>query len=108
MIQLPLTSDPSRTFTTVFGDTHYRLTTRWNERAQVWTLDIADGDTDEPLVGSMPIVLGSNILRSFRPDLGSMMVIDTAAAVDEGTDAGPDDLGSRIQLIWLALGEVVP
>lgn len=105
MIRLPLTSDPSRTFTTPFGDHRYRLTTRWNERAEVWTLDLADGDTDAPLALSIPLVLGADLLAAFAPALGTMFMVDTAAEVGHGTDAGPEDLGERLQLIWLAPGE---
>lgn len=107
MIQLPLTSDPCRTFTTVFGESRYRITTRWNERSQVWTMDIADGDTDAPLAAGMPIVLGADLLRSFAPNLGRMLAIDMAAAPGYGTDAGPEDLGDRVRVVWLAPGEVI-
>jgi hypothetical protein len=106
MIQLPLTSDPCRTFTTVFGDSRYRVTTQWNERSQVWTMDIANGDTDAPIVAGMPIVLGADLLQSFAPSLGTMLAIDMAAAAGNGTDAGPEEIGDRIQIVWLAPGEV--
>lgn len=105
MIQLPLTSDPSRTFTTVFGDNRYRITSRWNDRASVWTLDLANGDTDAPIATSIPVVLGADLLRSFAPRLGSMIAVDMAAAAGYGTDAGEDDLGTRIVVIWYAPGE---
>lgn len=107
MIQLPLTSDACRTFTMIFGVHRYRLTTVWNDRAQYFTLSIADGDTDEPIVNAIPLVLGADLLKTTCPRLGSMIVVDTSAEPGSGRDAGPDDLGSRVEVIWLEPGEVV-
>lgn len=107
MIQLPLTSDPCRTFTMVFGEDRYRLTTTWNDRGQYFTISIADGNTDEQLVNSIPLLLGADLLKTVCPRLGTMVVVDTAAEPGFGTEAGPDDLGDRIKVIWLAPGEVV-
>lgn len=106
MIALPLTSDPYRTFTTVLGEVRYRLTTRWNERAQRWTLDIADAETDGILASAIPIVLGADLLQSFCPRIGRLFAIDMAAELEHGTEAGVDDLGNRIQVVWLARDEV--
>lgn len=105
MITLPLTSDPSRTFTVPFNDSSYRVTTRFNERSGVWTLDIADGDTDTLLVSGMPVVLGADLLAAFCPRLGTMLAVDLEADLEHGTDAGPEDLGTRIKVIWLEPGE---
>lgn len=106
MITLPLTTDPFRTFTTTLGEVRYHITQRWNERAERWTLDFVDADTDEILASAIPVVLGSDLLRSFCPKIGRLLAIDMAAEAGAGTEAGVDDLGSRIQVIWLARGEV--
>jgi len=105
MITVPLTADPSVTFTLEFNDSRYRITTKFNERSQVFTLDVAEADTDVDLITSMPVLLGANLLAAFCPRLGTMIAVDMAADVGFGTDTGPDDLGSRIQLVWLAPGE---
>lgn len=106
MIRLPLTSDPCRTFTTVIGEARYRITTTWNDRSQVWTLDIADGDTDAPIASGIPVVLGADLLLSFAPELGRLIAVDMTSAPGYGTDASAEDLGDRIQLLWLEPGEV--
>lgn len=106
MITLPLTSDPYRTFTTVLGEVRYRITTRWNERASVWTADFIDAETDVPLARSIPIVLGADLLKSFCPKIGRLFAIDMAAELEHGTEAGVDDLGNRIKVVWLAPDEV--
>lgn len=108
MITLPLTADPCRTFTTAFGEARYRVTTTWNDRAAVWTMDLDDAGTGQSLVRGMPLVLGANLLRAFCPRLGSMYAVDTTAEPGFGADAGPDDLGARVQVVWLAPGEVLP
>jgi hypothetical protein len=106
MIKLPLTSDPQRTFTTIVGDTRYQVTTKWNDRAQVWTMDIDDSATGDQLVAAMPLVLGADLLRSFAPALGTMIAVDANADAGLGVDAGPTDLGSRVQVMWFSPGEV--
>jgi hypothetical protein len=109
MIKLPLTSAAYRTFTCDLGDTTYRITTMWNDRAQVWTMDWELAADGTPPVSAMPIVLGADILKGFNPDLGTLLVIDMAAAAGFGTDAGPPesgDLGTRIVAIWAAPGEL--
>ncbi len=106
MVKLPLTSDPHRTFTTVVNNARYQVTTRWNDRAGVWTMDIDDPTTGLGLVAGMPLVLGADLLRSFAPQLGSVIVVDTSADAGFGTDAGVDDLGTRVQVLWFSPGEV--
>ncbi len=106
MITLPLTSDPYRTFTTVLGTARYRVTQRWNERAARWTLDLEDAETSIFLARAVPVVLGADLLRSFCPRVGRLLAIDLAAEVGYGTEAGVEDLGSRVQVVWLAPDEV--
>lgn len=108
MIKLPLTSDPSRTFTTTVGLAHYRVTSRWNDRSGVFTLDIDDADTGDSIISGMPVVLGADLLLGFCPRLGSMQALDlSAASPGLGVDAGPDDLGTRIIVLWSEPGEVL-
>ena len=106
MVKLPLTSDPLRTFTTIVDGARYQVTTRWNDRAGVWTMDIDDPTTGLNLVSGLPIVLGADLLASFAPQLGSMIAVDSNADAGLGTDAGVDDLGTRVQVLWFSLGEV--
>lgn len=106
MITLPLTSDPYRTFTTTLGLNRYRVTQRWNERAERWTLDLEDAESGTPLANAVPVVLGADLLQSFCPRLGRLLVIDSAGEPGFGTEAGVEDLGSRVQVVWLAPGEV--
>jgi len=105
MVRLPLTSDPCRAFATTVGDARYVVTTKWNDRAGVWTMDIADGDTDELLVSGMPVVLGSDLLRSFCPRLGVMIAVDAETDPGEGSEAGAEDFGSRVEVVWMTREE---
>ena len=106
MVKLPLTSDPFRSFTTIVNGTRYQVTTRWNDRAQVWVMDLDDPTTGSNLARGMPLVLGSDLLASFAPQLGSLLVVDTNADSGQGVDAGVDDLGARVQVLWFSPGEV--
>ena len=106
MVKLPLTSEPNSVFTTVVNGARYEVTVRWNDRAGVWVMDIVDPTTGATLVSAMPIVLGADLLQSFAPELGTMLAIDTSADVGLGVDAGVDDLGTRVIVLWFDPGEV--
>lgn len=107
MTKIPVTSDPSNTFTMSLGGTQYRFTTKFNERSQVFTMDIADVETDTLLVSGMPLILGSDILATFCPRIGKIFLIDKEADVGYGRNPLPDDLGTRVEVVWLSNQEVV-
>lgn len=104
MIRLPLTSDPHRTFTITVNEVRYAITQKWNDRSSVWTLDIATASDEEPVAYGIAVVLGANLFENFAPALGELYVIDNSGS---GIDAGQDDLGTRIDVIWVLPGEVV-
>lgn len=106
MVKLPLTSDANRTFTTIVNGVRYQITTKWNEVSEVWVMDIVDPTTGEFLVSNMPLVMGADLLKSFAPGLGTMIVVDSNAEPGTGTDARVDDLGTRVQVFWFNPGEV--
>lgn len=105
ILDLPLTSDPSRSVTVTMGDADYKLVTRYNDRSSVWTLDILSPSDDSYIVAAAPIVLGSDILEPFGVGIGRMLVIDMSAAPGSGTEAGPDDLGVRVRVLWISEDE---
>lgn len=102
MIQLlPFTSDTPQTLTVQLGSTKYDFALRWNERAAVWCMDITDTASQTLLVAGIPLVLGSDILSPYDLQMGSMVVVDGTGL---GEDAGPDDLGVRVNVYWYSDG----
>lgn len=103
IIQLPLTSDPFYVFTTTLGDTRYDFTIKWNDRGNVWTIDLVDSDTQATIFLGVPIVIGCDIFSPFNIGNGSLIAWD-----ESGTqiDASFDDLGSRVNLYWFSADEV--
>ena len=124
MLQLPFTAEPFRSFTTKLNGHSYQFTTAYNERSGVWTFDLADGETGDPIISGVPILIGCDLLGPSGLGIGSMYAIDQAATaapalvgttgvvgpVLQMTDADPlgsfnDDLGTRVLVVYLAPGE---
>ncbi len=103
ILELPFSNDPAQSFVTQLGDRKFHFDTRFNDRSDVWTLDLADATTKTPLVTSLPLVLGQDLLEPYNLGIGSILCIDTSG---QGADAGPDDLGRRVKLYWFSSDEV--
>lgn len=78
----------------------YLFELRWNERSSAWFLSIHDG-VGEVLTAGRRVVLGADLLgRSVDARLppGTLVAVDSSGADQE---AGRDDLGSRVQLVYI-------
>lgn len=106
MIQtLPLIpSEPSYRVSTTLGSTQYLLDVHWNERAAAWFMDILASD-ETPLRNGIKIVLGALLGgRSVAPGFpdGVLVARDKSGA---GVDAGLDDLGDRVVVLFIPYEE---
>ena len=71
--------------------------------------------TGEPLISGVPILIGCDLLEPYALGIGSMLAIDQQAAASNGPDgflpdsedAGADDLGKRVIVVFIAPGEVL-
>ena len=116
MQTVPFTSDPNATFTTSLNGVDYQFDTLYNERASVWTFDLSLAKTGTPLVTGVPILIGCDMLAPFGLGIGSMYAVDMTAAAQkeaaghrpQSVDAGPEDLGVRVLVVYLAPGEALP
>jgi hypothetical protein len=116
MQRIPFTSDPNATFTASIDGVDYQFDTLYNERASVWTFDLSLAKTGAPLVTGVPILLGCDLLAPYGLDIGSLYAVDLTAAAQreqaghrsQPVDAGPEDLGVRVMVVYLAPGEVLP
>jgi hypothetical protein len=48
------------------GGQSLALAVRWNDVGEIWILDIFDGRTLEPLLLSMPLVTGCDLLAQYK------------------------------------------
>ncbi len=90
---------------TVLGGVSYLLDVRWNGRAEAWYLDVLTED-EEPIRRGIKLVLGSALGRRcvdtrFPP--GILVAADTSGA---GIDAGFDDMGERVVVLYFAPEEL--
>lgn len=95
----PLLSKPQKLSIALLGVT-YNLRTRWSVSSSCWLLDLATED-DVPLVGSIPLVTGADLLEQYRYlEVGGGIIV-------ESTQGPPDtvpsftSLGSTGQVYFL-------
>lgn len=105
MIELPLTSDSAQAFTCQLGAQKFYFEITYNSRNGTWALSMADDATREPIITGAPIVLGADLLDPYNLPYGALVAQDKTG---QGRDAGPDDLGDRVVLHWVAPDEVLP
>jgi len=103
MLLLPLTSDPSRFFTTDLAGGEYTIETRYNVRSASWTFDVTRDIDGVRLVSGVPLLLGQELLSSYALKIGGMIASDLS---NTETDAGPDDLGERLIVVYVTEQEL--
>jgi hypothetical protein len=96
----------------------YKINARYNDRNGVWVFDLIDDASQVTLVAGVPILIGCDLLDPFALSIGSMYAVDmssvlqstgvgetTTAKLPSTLDAGVDDLGSRVVVLYLKPGE---
>jgi hypothetical protein len=104
MLVLPFTSDPARSFTTQLGDEKHTIEARYNDRSESWTFDIVRDADQVTLVTGVPLLLGGDMLAPYSLLIGGLVAADLGGT---DTDAGPDDLGDRVIVVWLSNDELI-
>lgn len=87
-------------------DVEYLLVLSWNTRDSRWYLEVqSSGGT--PIVSGIAIVVDYPLLDRFGYSTlppGRLIAVDTT---DGGEIAAQEDLGTRVQLVYLTLEEVL-
>lgn len=115
MVTVPFTSDAWRSFSTVLNGVEYTFVQRFNETSGVWFFDLGMESTGETIAAGVPILIGCDLLEPYALGIGSMLAIDLQAVAESGpsgflpasVDAGQDDLGDRVVVVYISPGEVV-
>jgi hypothetical protein len=92
-------SIPNQRVATTLDGTQFVFDVRWNGRAACWFMDILDADA-EPIVMGIAVVIGAMLGRRSvdpRGPAGFIMAEDTSGT---GLDAGLDDLGTRVRVLF--------
>lgn len=93
-------STPEINFSCAVNGATYNFHILWNDRDQSYYMDLSQPD-GTPIFSGARMVLHAYIGRTAnQPPVsqGVFMVIDTSGALVE---AGIDDLGARVQLVWI-------
>jgi hypothetical protein len=95
---LPLTTDTPQTFTTQLGATTYQFNLYWNDRSNVWLMDLVNPTTQTPIVTGLALVLGADLLAPYSLGIGSLIVIDETGT---HTEATVTSLGTTTNVYWI-------
>jgi len=99
MLVVPFTSDYDQRFTSQLGEDKYVFDARWNERGQVWAVDITRDADQVELIAGVPLLAGQDLLAPYALGIGGLVVADLSL---KDTDPGPDDFGERVIVAWLS------
>lgn len=106
MIELPLVpSVPHYRVSTQLDDVQFILDVRWNSRDDAWYIDLLAED-EEPISVGMKVTLGSFLgSRSAHEEFpdGFFLTVDTSG---EGSEAGLDDMGTRVVVLYIPSSEI--
>lgn len=72
---------------------------RWNERSGAWFLSLFEAN-GAPIFSGRRVVIGTNLLgrsADARLPRGTLLAYDTS---DANRDAGREDLGGRVQILY--------
>lgn len=104
---IPTTEDPITTQVVRLDGRDYTLRLCWNQRAEVWALDLLD-DEDEPIITGAFLMANLPLLRYKRHDTrtppGELVAVDITA---DGTPPGLTELGpgKRVELTYFPVTE---
>lgn len=113
---VPFTSDPAQSFSCTLNGVSYDFYAWYNDSVAVWYFNLTDTATQAVLARGVPILCGCDLLQPYGLGIGAMYALDSAASktpsVVNGvadmlaiTDAGAEDLGARVFVVFLKPGE---
>lgn len=102
-VLVPLYTSTKQTFTVQLGSWSLFFYWYYNERSQLWTFDLYDATTGRPLVLGHPFVLGTDFFAPYVWRIGLAIAFDNTG---HGVEAGPDDLGVRVEMPYWTPEEV--
>lgn len=106
ILKLPLTTDcPQSLIVTLTGADEtftFQFDLRWNDRSNVWTMDISDPSTQTPIVTGIALVLGGPLIQEYALGIGDFVTWDETGT---GTEASLSSLGTTTNVYWISPDE---
>ena len=99
LFKIPLDNIPQR-FAIELAGRSLIAGSRWNDEAQAWMLDFYDEQTNEPLIISLPLVVGADLLSQHE----YIGIPGQLIAYTDGDEFAPptlDNLGQEANLYYL-------
>lgn len=103
MIEIPILDSRAQELVVQFGNTKYRLKLKYNDRSNIWTLDIVVEATKVVLIQGLPLVLGQSLLDPYNFNIGNMLVVDNVA---KNVDADYQGFNNNCSLVWVTDAEL--
>lgn len=104
--QIPLIpTTPNYRVGTTLNGTNVVLDVRWNGRDEAWYMDILTEEGD-PIRLGVKLVLGAVIAGRVTSALFPRGYIMAADLTGKGQDAGLDEMGDRVQVLFFSPEEV--
>lgn len=106
MIEIPLDANlPNFEFNISLELFKYRFHFLWNERMQLWTVDIGTTDGVD-MVNGQPVWVSYSITDRFKNPLlpkGVLLFVDSSG---KNLTPGRDDLGNRVKFYYIPSDEI--
>lgn len=107
LIPIPIPVTPHHTIQVELDGVTFTLAFRWNGRAEAWFFSLMDAE-EQPLAMGRRLVLDFPLLARFRRNraslpAGQFVAVDTA---NTGVEAGLQDLGTRVQVLYIPAAEL--
>lgn len=100
---VPLTSDGAYRFNIELNGIVYTFEIKYNVRFNTWSFSMLQNEID--VITGVGMLIGVNMLEPFTLDnIGGLYMFDDSG---QKLDAGPDDLGTRVIMIYLTPQEVI-
>lgn len=93
-------SNPDYTMGVVLDTNHFIMHIYWNDRQLAWFFDMLQPD-QTPIINGVKVVLGQYLGRTAQVPPFTTGVIGAVDTSGSGLDAGFDDLGSRVVLVYV-------
>lgn len=103
---LPLVpSIPNYRVSTTLDDTQFIFDLRWNTRDNAWYMDVST-EADEIIRYAIKIVRGAPLGRRTADPRFPTGLLVAAASDGSTTEAGLNDLGTRVQVLYYTVAEL--
>lgn len=100
ILNIPLRPDViDYNFRIALDGSTFLFAVRYNQRADIWHLDITDS-AGTLLKAGIPALNGSDLLLGIDPDKKPQGILFTFNPEDENVDAGAGDLGDSVFLLY--------